>query len=700
MKRFADRLRNLPIQTKMMVILQVTCGTVLILACVALFAFQMITIRQNFTRDFMALGNVMAHNSAAAAAFDQKENAEEVLASLKGHPDIQGACLVLENGKHLATFDLHNEHDLALEAAFREGLQTIGDHLLLACPVRVDDKVIATLYLRADLGSLRNDLLKLYAGVFGLILLVALAIAFVLSRKLQPIITGPILRLAKTAQEISKRGDYSIRAERGGLDEIGLLTDAFNGMLEKVQAQDALHHEIAERKRSEAALRESEQRFRSVAESATDSIIVTDENFRILSWNQAAKTTFGYEAGEVTGETLTRLLASVVVANGSETDGTTTQLSEQISSAIGHTVELIGRRKHGEKFPLEISLATWRNDHGTFFSAIVRDITERKDAEEALHVSQQRLLETSRRAGMAEVATGVLHNVGNILNSVNISASVIAEKVQRSVGSNFSKVATLFRERAGDLSEFLSNDERGKRIPAFVEKLANAFAEERKSLLEELELLNKNVVHIKDVVAMQQSYARVSGVTETLQMSALVDDALEMNTAALGRHNVKIVREFAPAPDLQMDKHKVLQILVNLIRNAKHAMDAVDHERKTLTLAVQATPQDTVRVIVKDNGIGIPPENLTSIFSHGFTTKKDGHGFGLHTSANAAKEMGGTLIGASDGIGHGATFTLEIPIRANSATSRSGIREPRPARTTSSLANEERSTSDVPSILG
>jgi C4-dicarboxylate-specific signal transduction histidine kinase len=181
-----------------------------------------------------------------------------------------------------------------------------------------------------------------------------------------------------------------------------------------------------------------------------------------------------------------------------------------------------------------------------------------------------------------------------------------------------------------------------------------------------MDLLRKNIEHIKDIVAMQQSYATVAGVTESIKASELVEDALRLNAGALTRHDVQVVRQYDADPTLEVDKHKALQILVNLIRNAKYACDASGRDDRRLTLHL-AQNGGRVKIVVLDNGVGIPPENLTRIFSHGFTTKKDGHGFGLHSGALAAQEMGGSLTAHSEGPGHGANFTLELPLRTSSA---------------------------------
>jgi len=262
---------------------------------------------------------------------------------------------------------------------------------------------------------------------------------------------------------------------------------------------------------------------------------------------------------------------------------------------------------------------------------------------------------------MAEVATSVLHNVGNVLNSVNVSSTLVADNLKKSKAANLSKVVALLREHAPDLGVFITRDPKGNQLPTYLAELAEHLAGEQIFAIEELGHLQKNIDHIKDIIAMQQNYANISGVTETVQVSDLVEDALRMNGSALVRHDVEAIREFEAVPPITVEKHKVLQILVNLIRNAKYACDAAGRPDKRLTVRV-TNGDNRVRIAVIDNGIGIPPENLTRIFNHGFTTRKDGHGFGLHSGALAAKELGGLLYVQSEGAGRGATFVLELPL--------------------------------------
>jgi signal transduction histidine kinase len=291
---------------------------------------------------------------------------------------------------------------------------------------------------------------------------------------------------------------------------------------------------------------------------------------------------------------------------------------------------------------------------------ILEDITARKRTEQELAETYKTLMDASRVAGMADVATGVLHNVGNVLNSVNVSVNVLAESLHHSRVGSVTKLSALLHEHAGELGNFLTADPRGQRILPYLDTLADHLTGEQQRMLSELESLRRNVEHIKDIVSMQQSYAKVIGVVEALAPPDLFEDALRMNAAALSRHDIEVVREFSPTGLVRVERHKVLQILINVIRNAKYAVDEGGKANRRLILRIEPAGA-MVRFVINDNGIGILPENITRIFSHGFTTRKDGHGFGLHSAALAAQEMGGTLNGQSDGADRGATFILELP---------------------------------------
>jgi ligand-binding sensor domain-containing protein/signal transduction histidine kinase len=296
--------------------------------------------------------------------------------------------------------------------------------------------------------------------------------------------------------------------------------------------------------------------------------------------------------------------------------------------------------------------------------ALAKEIEERKRMELENRRINGELLEKSRQAGMAEIATNVLHNIGNVLNSVNVSAALVADNTKQSKLPYLGKAVALLNAHAADLDGYLSSDPKGRQLPDYLGQLARQLDREQQTALTELDLLRQNIEHIKDIVAMQQNYAKISGVTETVKVTDLVEDALRMNAGSLVRHDVHIVREYADAPMVTLEKHHVLQILVNLIRNAKYACDESGRDDKRLKVQVSQTG-DRVRIAVVDNGVGISAENRSRIFNHGFTTRKGGHGFGLHSGALAAKEMGGSLTVHSDGIGRGATFTLELPRTPN-----------------------------------
>ncbi|TPG86451.1 DAHL domain-containing protein [Pseudomonas mandelii] len=278
--------------------------------------------------------------------------------------------------------------------------------------------------------------------------------------------------------------------------------------------------------------------------------------------------------------------------------------------------------------------------------------------------TQSELLDTARQAGMAEIATNVLHNVGNVLNSVNISADLVSRKLRGSKAQGLGKAMQLINDHPDDLGTFLTEDAKGKLLPGYLNQLVDAIALEQQSMTEELAQLTKSVDHIKDIVATQQSYAGANSLMEPLHISELLEDALRMNSGALTRHHVQVIKEYSDVPQVMGDKHRLLLILINLISNAKYAMSDLSNRPRQMTLGVKIVEDKTLQVSVKDDGEGIAEENMTRIFAHGFTTRKEGHGFGLHSCALAAIEMNGHLTAHSDGPGKGAMFTLQIPLKA------------------------------------
>ncbi|MFT3768163.1 MAG: ATP-binding protein [Minicystis sp.] len=284
-----------------------------------------------------------------------------------------------------------------------------------------------------------------------------------------------------------------------------------------------------------------------------------------------------------------------------------------------------------------------------------------------LQKTQGQLLEASRRAGMADVATTVLHNVGNVLNSVNVSAGIAIDTVKRSRLGGLSKATEMIDAHRDELGAFLTTDEKGKLLPDYLSSLAEAAADERATVVEELESLQRNIEHIKVIIGMQQSHARPGELVETLPLIDLVEEALQLNLMSRAGAGLTVVRDFVDRPTVHLDRHKLLQILTNLLSNARHAVKAEDRPDKQITVRVRTRSPAWVAVEIEDNGCGIAPENLEKVFSFGFTTKKEGHGFGLHSAACSAIEMGGSLTAHSDGPGRGAVFTLLLPLLPRAA---------------------------------
>jgi C4-dicarboxylate-specific signal transduction histidine kinase len=540
-----------------MMLVMITSGAALFLACLAFVINDIFSYREVMLQDLSTRAQIIGNNSTAALTFGDPKPVDEILAALSADRHLVAASVFSANHDVFAQYRRASSRELLPSRPASRNAWFTSEYLYLFSDIKFNGRRIGTVFLQSDLERLRSRV-KENAVITALVMAAAAGIAFLLSARLQRVISDPITELSAVASQIAQEKNYSVRANKPSDDELGRLVEAFNEMLAQIQGRDS-------------ALRLAQDELEKRVVERTRALVEANERL---------------------------------------------------------------------------------ND----------EIQTRKSSQRELEAMQQKLIETSRQAGMAEVATGVLHNVGNVLNSVNVSATVLQEQLRASKLSSLLMTADLLRERSADLMEFLSTDPKGKAILPFIIKLAAHLAREQETLLKELFTLAKNIEHIKEIVAMQQSYARVSGVMEFLPPAQLVEDALRMSESSLIRHRVQIIRDFAPVPDVAIDKHKVLQILVNLISNAKHALAHAAADDKQLHITIAATEPGRVKIIVRDNGAGIPPENLTRVFRHGFTTKKQGHGFGLHSGALAAKEMGGSLRVDSAGLGKGAEFTLELPV--------------------------------------
>jgi two-component system, NtrC family, sensor kinase len=522
------------VKNKVTAVTVITCMVALVVASLLLFRFEMEQFQKRFTADIDSIKQITGIYSSGALAFQDQKTAEEILDGLKSQPNIVSACIEDQDGGPLAVAGNNADFSAFRARAKTAGNVMLGSHLVAWQPVTVGGVRVGTVYLRVDYGGAYMELFAFAGKVFGLVVLVSFFIALLISRRLQGLVTRPIMELAETSRSIATKGDYSLRARKQGEDELGMLTDSFNQMLDHIQAQDtALRREIADRERAERELRQT----------------------------------------------------------------------------------------------------------------------------------QEKLVATSRQAGMAEVATGVLHNVGNVLNSVNISTTLISETLRRAKIDNLVRASELLKTLPEDASpEAL---ERARLLPGYLAELSAELRQFHDQMAQEAGMLEKNVGHIRDIVAMQQDYARVGGVVEQLSPESLVADAIQMNEPAFERQGITLRCQGSCNELISADRHKLLLILVNLLRNARHALEESGRADKEITVSIEKNGADRIKIIVADNGIGIPAENLTRIFSHGFTTRAEGHGFGLHTSANAARETGGTLSATSDGPGLGSRFTLELPLAVN-----------------------------------
>jgi len=662
------RLSDLPIKHKLTLISLLTTIVALLLACTGFVAYERITFKKDLVDDVSSVAEIIGYNSASALSFNDAASAEQTLRALSAKPHIIAGCIYDHEGHIFATYPKGREASDFGPPARTASERFSRDGLDLYRPIVVSSESVGTIYLRADLGGMRERLER-YALILGAVILLAILVAYLLVSRLQRVISSPFDDLVAVASRVAVEKDYAIRAVKRSEDELGRLIDSFNDMLSQIQARDVALQKTRDELETRVAIRTRElAQERARFKFIFDSVPV---GFSWMLRDQLATRMANPAYTLISGVPEERCREVEPYRNATHPDDRERQesLQRRVNAGEIDHYEIEKRFVHADGSVRWAVLTVHLHRDSAGEDAQVNtlvDITERKQVESRLEETHKRLVATSRQAGMAEVATGVLHNVGNVLNSVNVSTTLVSDQVRHSKSVNVAKLAALFDQHKSDIAAFLTKDARGLMIPGYLATLAESLAAERHTLITELEHLRKNVEHIKDIVAMQQAYARTSGVIETVSVPDMVEDALRVNSGSLSRHDVDTFRDYQVRPVVTTDKHKVMQILVNLVRNAKYACDDSGRSGKQITVRITSDDQH-VRIAVIDNGIGIPAENLTRIFNHGFTTRAQGHGFGLHSGALAAKELGGSISAQSAGAGQGATFTLELPFKLDTS---------------------------------
>ncbi len=438
---------------------------------------------------------------------------------------------------------------------------------------------------------------------------------------------------------------------------VGLKIDPLLAANGEVEGFMAIQADITDRHEEGQAIQELTRRFNMATRAARVGVFERDAGWEILWWSPMMWNIFGQDPATFKPSKAS-WLALIHPHDRERIRKEMADLSEN-PAAVNLRYRII--RADGEIRHILSIAAPADSENGPVgrIAGITLDRTERVLADQREQALQQQLLESSRQAGMAEIATGVLHNVGNILNSLGIANSTARRAMKSLRLEQLEQAATLLRSNRDTLGAFLTNDERGRHLPEYLPALAGQIASSSRAIQTELDTIEELLRHLRDIVSAQQQVARVGGQYESLRLIEVVETALLVHAAEFAQ--IELVREYEELPPISTDRHKLLQILVNLISNARDALAAGASDCRRIVVKL-ARDGDQVQVTIEDSGIGMSEEVLSQLWRFGFTTKKNGHGFGLHNSANAAHEIGAALTAHSDGVGHGSRFVLRLPI--------------------------------------
>jgi PAS domain S-box-containing protein len=554
-------LKDTPIQKKLMRVIRWISGAVLFLTCASYFAYEFVTFRHTTVRQLATLGEIIASNSTAALAFESSDDAYEILSAVKADPHIVVAGIYDKNGKLFSHYpDKLTNHVLPDEPA-EDGHQFRQSHLISYQPILQGNKRLGTLYLKSDMKAMYDRLL-LYSSIAVIVIVLAFGLTYLLSKNLERQISAPILELARTARSISEHQDYSARATKQGEDEIGLLTDAFNHMLGRIEKQTV-------------DLNESEARVRAVIDAAQSAVIVIDATGAIIDWNVRAETIFGWSHTEVLGRDMAQLIIPDIFRERHH-KGLSHFLSTGEGPVLNRMLEMSALRRDGSEFPIELSISPLKNNGVITFCGFITDITLRKQAEEEIksfnQKLEQKILERTKDLELANkeleaFSYSVSHDLRAPLRSIHGYMTIFAEEYSEKLddeGIRLMNVVLRNSQKMGQLiDDLLTFSQLGRK-----------------------ELMKGKVSMKKLIDTVWLEYRKMEGDRE---IQLLLKDL----------------------PDAYSDIVTIRQVWINLISNA---LKYTRHKEKAIIEIGSEEGEDSVTYYVKDNGAGFDMQYYSKLF--------------------------------------------------------------------------------------
>lgn len=397
--------------------------------------------------------------------------------------------------------------------------------------------------------------------------------------------------------------------------------------------------------------------LRKILESAPDSMLIVNQQGKIIFANGQSEKAFGYTQAEMLGNPIEILIPESYREKHAQ--HVQNYFEHAYTRPMGAGLNLVAERKNKEIFPVEISIAPIEIKDELIALAAVRDISERKKSQAKIDALNQQVLNSAKIAGMAEVANSISHYLGNLLNSANISVELLLGQMNQSDYIRKMKhITDLIEEHIHASPDFFTKDEKGKLIPAYLKSAVAILEKEFEKMNQTTQELQQQLCSSIDVVIRQNEMSKISLYLEPVLLSDVLIFAINM--CEIKDIEVIIQNELDNAFVLNTDKIKLLQILSSLLMNAKESLLKCDRADKRITIAIQKADHH-IQIAIQDNGIGISKENLKRLFSFGFSTKHQSYGFGLHHSFLLVKELNGLLECSSDGEGKGALFVLTLP---------------------------------------